>query len=68
MSASGSSSLSEAKMYEHEREKTGGAVVPELPSGPLDVYRKRASFSWRDMVLLMEGEDVIQFKVNRSLL
>ncbi|XP_056156373.1 peroxisomal acyl-coenzyme A oxidase 3-like [Lampris incognitus] len=38
------------------------AVVPDLPSGPLDVYRTKASFNWKDMVLFLEGEDVYTFK------
>lgn len=38
-------------------------AVPDLPSGPLDVYRKRASFNWKDMVMFLEGEDVLAFKV-----
>ncbi|KAM3857625.1 peroxisomal acyl-coenzyme A oxidase 3 [Diretmus argenteus] len=36
--------------------------VADLPSGPLDVYRKKASFNWKDMLLFMEGEDVVAFK------
>uniref|UniRef100_A0AAY4A0X4 Acyl-coenzyme A oxidase n=1 Tax=Denticeps clupeoides TaxID=299321 RepID=A0AAY4A0X4_9TELE len=33
-----------------------------LPRGPLDVYRKKASFCWKDMTLFIEGEDVFKFK------
>uniref|UniRef100_A0A3B4FVY4 Acyl-coenzyme A oxidase n=1 Tax=Pundamilia nyererei TaxID=303518 RepID=A0A3B4FVY4_9CICH len=36
--------------------------VADLPSGPLDVYRKKASFSWKDMVRFIDGEDVYLFK------
>lgn len=36
---------------------------PELPSGPLDVYRKRASFNWKEMLRFLEGEEIIAFKV-----
>lgn len=36
---------------------------PELPSGPLDVYRKRASFNWKEMLRFIEGEEIIAFKV-----
>ncbi|XP_069034019.1 peroxisomal acyl-coenzyme A oxidase 3 [Embiotoca jacksoni] len=36
--------------------------VSDLPSGPLDVYRKRASFSWKDMRLFIDGEDILAFK------
>ena len=38
-------------------------LVPCMPTGPLDVYRKKASFNWKHLKLLMEGEDAIRFKV-----
>ncbi|XP_041638400.1 peroxisomal acyl-coenzyme A oxidase 3 [Cheilinus undulatus] len=38
------------------------SLVPDLPSGPLDVYRKKASFNWKEMLLFLEGEDIIKFK------
>ncbi|XP_033628158.1 peroxisomal acyl-coenzyme A oxidase 3-like [Asterias rubens] len=37
-------------------------LVPCMPTGPLDVYRKKASFNWKHLKLLMEGEDAIRFK------
>lgn len=37
-------------------------VVADLPSGPLDIYRKKASFNWKDMLNFMEGEEVQAFK------
>lgn len=44
-------------------------LLPDWPSGPLDDYRRRASFDWRKMKLLLEGEDIIRFKLRiaRSL-
>lgn len=56
----------EAK-FEHGEKTDHG--LPDLPSGPLDIYRKRASFNWKDMAVFMEGEDVLAFKqhVNRTL-
>ncbi|KAJ8382932.1 hypothetical protein SKAU_G00037100 [Synaphobranchus kaupii] len=36
--------------------------LPDLPSGPLDVYRRSASFNWKEMVMFLEGEDIIAFK------
>ncbi|XP_044039862.1 peroxisomal acyl-coenzyme A oxidase 3-like isoform X2 [Siniperca chuatsi] len=36
--------------------------VAFLPSGPLDIYRKKASFSWKDMLRFIEGEKVMAFK------
>ncbi|CAJ1086451.1 peroxisomal acyl-coenzyme A oxidase 3 [Xyrichtys novacula] len=38
------------------------SLVPDLPSGPLDVYRTKASFNWKEMLFFIEGEDVIKFK------
>jgi hypothetical protein len=35
----------------------------DLPKGPLSVYRERASFSCRELLLFWEGEDVLRFKV-----
>ncbi|XP_059932732.1 peroxisomal acyl-coenzyme A oxidase 3 [Gadus macrocephalus] len=37
-------------------------IVPDLPRGPMDVYRQRASFNWKEMVLFLEGEDNLEFK------
>ncbi|XP_036002093.1 peroxisomal acyl-coenzyme A oxidase 3 [Fundulus heteroclitus] len=36
--------------------------VPDFPSGPLDVYRRRASFNWRDMQSFIDGEESLLFK------
>ncbi|XP_072553701.1 peroxisomal acyl-coenzyme A oxidase 3 [Paramormyrops kingsleyae] len=36
--------------------------LPDLPSGPLDVYRKKASFNWKEMATFLEGEEIIAFK------
>uniref|UniRef100_A0A8B9LFB8 Acyl-coenzyme A oxidase n=1 Tax=Astyanax mexicanus TaxID=7994 RepID=A0A8B9LFB8_ASTMX len=36
--------------------------IPNLPSGPLDVYRKAASFDWKEMLRFMEGEEILAFK------
>nr|XP_046236273.1 peroxisomal acyl-coenzyme A oxidase 3 isoform X2 [Scatophagus argus] len=35
--------------------------VADLPSGPLDIYRKKASFNWKDMRRFIEGEEM-EFK------
>ena len=40
----------------------------DLPSGPLDVYRKKASFNWKDMLRFIDGEDNIIFKVTSDSL
>ena len=31
--------------------------------GPLDAYRKTASFDWKAMRLFLDGEDIIRYKV-----
>lgn len=36
--------------------------MPDLPSGPLSDYRKKASFNWKEMALFIESENLIQFK------
>ncbi|XP_028285473.1 peroxisomal acyl-coenzyme A oxidase 3 [Parambassis ranga] len=36
--------------------------MPDLPSGPLDHYRKKASFNWKDMLIFIDGEEILQFK------
>lgn len=41
---------------------SGLLSILQHPSGPLDKYRSKASFDWRRMKLLLEGERVIKFK------
>ncbi|XP_069374451.1 peroxisomal acyl-coenzyme A oxidase 3 isoform X2 [Paralichthys olivaceus] len=36
--------------------------IADLPCGPLDIYRKKASFSWKDMLRFIEGEEIVTFK------
>lgn len=36
--------------------------MKENNSGPLDIYRKRATFNWKKMRFFLDGEDVIRFK------
>ncbi|KPP67873.1 peroxisomal acyl-coenzyme A oxidase 3-like [Scleropages formosus] len=36
--------------------------IPDLPRGPLDAYRKKASFDWKEMAIFMSGEDILAFK------
>ncbi|KAI1303208.1 Peroxisomal acyl-coenzyme A oxidase 3 [Halotydeus destructor] len=37
-------------------------ILADFPAGPLDTYRKRASFDWKRMRLFLEGEDILKFK------
>lgn len=36
--------------------------VADLPSGPLDIYRQKASFNWKEMVCFIDGEETLAFK------
>ncbi|CAN2388592.1 acyl-Coenzyme A oxidase 3 [Pristimantis euphronides] len=37
-------------------------LLPDLPSGPLNEYRRKASFNWKDMVTFLDDEDIVAFK------
>ncbi|KAL0099821.1 hypothetical protein PUN28_019911 [Cardiocondyla obscurior] len=37
-------------------------LLKDLPRGPLDSYRKRATFDWKSLKLSLEGEDCVQFQ------
>lgn len=49
-------------------EKMAEDIIPDLPRGPLDIYRRKASFDWKDMMRFLEGEEIIAFKVRCSCL
>uniref|UniRef100_W5KUH9 Acyl-coenzyme A oxidase n=1 Tax=Astyanax mexicanus TaxID=7994 RepID=W5KUH9_ASTMX len=51
--------ISEAKYGLDEKKDED---IPNLPTGPLDVYRKAASFDWKEMLRFMEGEEILAFK------
>lgn len=38
-------------------------LLPDFKPGPLDVYRKQATFSWKKLMLLVEGQDVVELKM-----
>lgn len=38
--------------------------IPDLPSGPLDEYRKQASFNWKKLKLVFEKADLLKIKVD----
>lgn len=38
-------------------------LIRDLPKGPLDTYRKRATFDWKSFKLTLEGEDNVRFQV-----
>lgn len=43
-------------------------IFPEFKSGPLKVYREKASFCYKRMNVLLEGEEHIRLKVSTKLL
>ncbi|XP_076002583.1 peroxisomal acyl-coenzyme A oxidase 3 [Genypterus blacodes] len=45
-----------------EQKQNMAFVVCDLPSGPLDVYRNKASFDWKELLLFIEGEEALVFK------
>uniref|UniRef100_A0A3P9LZE8 Acyl-coenzyme A oxidase n=1 Tax=Oryzias latipes TaxID=8090 RepID=A0A3P9LZE8_ORYLA len=36
--------------------------IADFPSGPLDIYRKKASFDWKEMLHFIDGDEIFQFK------
>jgi hypothetical protein len=38
-------------------------VLPDFPPGPLDNYRKQATFPWKKLRLFVEDEELLKFKV-----
>lgn len=38
-------------------------LIKDLPKGPLDTYRKRATFDWKSFKLTLEGEESVRFQV-----
>jgi acyl-CoA oxidase len=43
-------------------------LLPDFPPGPLDVYRKQASFDWKKLKLFLEDETIVEFKVMLNLI
>lgn len=37
-------------------------LLPDWPEGPLTEWRRKATFDWRKMKVLLDGEDVVSFK------
>lgn len=37
-------------------------IMRGFPPGPLDAYRKKASFDWKEMRMFLDGEDILRFK------
>ncbi|GBM47709.1 Peroxisomal acyl-coenzyme A oxidase 3 [Araneus ventricosus] len=45
-----------------QKEMKYPSLIEDFPSGPLDIYRKRASFSYKQMKMLLLGRDMIEFQ------
>ncbi|XP_051784625.1 peroxisomal acyl-coenzyme A oxidase 3 isoform X2 [Erpetoichthys calabaricus] len=45
-------------------QSTLNLLLPDFPPGPLDAYRRKASFNWKEFIVFFEGEDVLTFKKN----
>ncbi|XP_074085952.1 peroxisomal acyl-coenzyme A oxidase 3 isoform X2 [Macrotis lagotis] len=43
-------------------QRSQDALLPDLPKGPLCLYREKSSFSWKELLLFLDGEDLIIFK------
>ncbi|XP_019409010.1 PREDICTED: peroxisomal acyl-coenzyme A oxidase 3-like [Crocodylus porosus] len=43
-------------------ENSGDTLLPDFPKGPLCVYRKKASFNWKEMAVFLEGKELLQYK------
>ncbi|XP_066576186.1 peroxisomal acyl-coenzyme A oxidase 3 [Amia ocellicauda] len=40
-----------------------GQDLPDFPSGPLESYRNKSSFNWKEMVKFLDGEEIFAFKL-----
>lgn len=38
------------------------SFIPDMPIGPLDEYRKRAKFDWKELRLIFENENLLRLK------
>lgn len=38
--------------------------LSDFPPGPLDKYRKLASFDWKQLSLFLNGEEFLNYQVN----
>lgn len=41
---------------------TDTSFIPDMPTGPLDEYRKRAKFDWKQLRLIFEDENLLRIK------
>lgn len=41
--------------------------LKDFPKGPLDRYRKVASFDWKKLKVFLDTEEIIEFEVNKII-
>ncbi|XP_007889669.1 peroxisomal acyl-coenzyme A oxidase 3 [Callorhinchus milii] len=46
----------------HSEENILDSLLPDFPNGPLDLYRKKASFNWKELALFWDGKEIINIK------
>jgi hypothetical protein len=49
---------------QEEHFKSAEEILVDFPAGPLDAYRKTASFDWKTMAEYVDGWDILNFKVS----
>ncbi|KAM4049421.1 peroxisomal acyl-coenzyme A oxidase 3 isoform 2-T3 [Anomaloglossus baeobatrachus] len=54
--------MAAAKMSFAKEATSQDNLLPDLPSGPLADYRRKASFNWKDMMIFLDDEDIVAFK------
>ncbi|CAH0555764.1 unnamed protein product [Brassicogethes aeneus] len=37
-------------------------IIPDLPEGPLDFYRKKASFDWKKLKVFLDTEEIVKYQ------
>ena len=42
--------------------------IPDLPEGPLNIYRKQASFDWKKLKLVFDKPEILKLKVSTEYL
>ena len=40
-------------------------IMKDFAAGPLDTYRKKSSFDYKDMRTFLDGEEILRFKVSK---
>lgn len=43
------------------------SFIPNLPGGPLDTYRKRSKFNWKELRVILEESNSLKIKVRNLL-